>query len=152
MIHREGFWYSSREPTLPMPVANVAPVDTAFLDKLAAIIPFCDTIDMCGSSTCRLCGADNESAEFYISDGRIIYAFPAGIFHYYTAHQVHPQPEFRAFIMELDVSARKMETWASKITRLETGQYKIEPNMYTPSFEENFMGLVDGMKHMRYTY
>lgn len=99
---REGFWKSTEEPDLPMPVAQDTPWEwqECFLDLLESLEDkargrYGTITRYRGWSTCRLCGAHNGSVEFRIWE----WEWPEGLRHYIEAHNVRPSVEFQEFVM-----------------------------------------------------
>lgn len=95
---REGFWRSSYEESLPMPVTQVKPWDGRgqFLADLESVEQRLRPDLYKGWSTCRCCGCPNGSAEFK-AEG---WEWPEGFKHYVAEHNVRPSLAFQEFIRE----------------------------------------------------
>lgn len=81
-----GFWYSEKEPTLPMPVENSSKsFSKQDRQKIIAYLNDAETkASYRGWSDCRLCGCMNGSSEK--TDGEFLW--PSGLTHYFEKHNV----------------------------------------------------------------
>lgn len=106
MAAKEGFWYSTSEPLLPMPIPNPEPNPVEFIDKYIQVQNDLRSRGLMklfkGRSHCRLCGCINGCAEFRVPDK---WHFPIGLLHYLQDHNVRPSKEFQQFIMDYTVGA-----------------------------------------------
>jgi len=93
---REGFWRSTYEQELPMPVACDDPWagQDVFIDQLEAVEASSETISYRGWSTCRICGCSNGSREYQAPGA----TWPEGLKHYITDHNVVPSQAFVDYI------------------------------------------------------
>lgn len=96
---REGFWYSDREPHLPMPEPSPVPWEgqAAFLAALAARETVARSVTFRGFSLCRVCRRANGSQEFTLAG----WCWPSGLAHYVRDHNVRPTEAFIEFIISL---------------------------------------------------
>jgi hypothetical protein len=118
MVKKAGFWWSEQNPDLPMPIAQAPWTgQSQFLQLLQCLeqkymkcyreyvnqynahrtpapVDPGHVIAYRGWSTCRICGTHNGSREFHV-DG---WQWPEGYRHYLSAHNVEPDPEFKAFV------------------------------------------------------
>ena len=87
-----GYWYSEREPYLPMPIATDVKIDMLLVNYLkSAEIVYSNR----GGSPCRLC--DNRfNGSRGLSDG--VYQWPQGLAHYVEDHGVKLEPGFIAHV------------------------------------------------------
>lgn len=93
---REGFWRSSMEPDLPMPVPD--PNWTGGPDLLAALAIVerrATPHRFRGVSRCRICDRGNGNTTFEL-DG---WEWPSGLAHYVRDHGVRPSDDFVAFVL-----------------------------------------------------
>ncbi len=83
---------------LPWPVPeNVSPDylhDVLSVMKAAEEYPMTNVARYRGSSTCRLCGCQNGSAEYRLVVGDKWVVWPEGARHYIEQHSVLPDPKF----------------------------------------------------------
>lgn len=95
---REGFWYSEREPDLPMPEGgpNQWKGQWEFICALKAVERFAGATHYRGLSRCRLCQKPNGSIT-YSHKG---WEWPQGLMHYVETHNVEPSDDFVKFILE----------------------------------------------------
>lgn len=92
---REGFWRSSMEPDLPMPVADVDwPQRDAFLTRFAQVEGKARRLAYRGMSRCRVCGKSNGCETLSYRN----WEWPSGFLHYLRDHGVKPSDDFIAFI------------------------------------------------------
>ena len=94
---REGFWYSHREPNLPMPFSSVEPWPGK-ADFLMALVDrqlMAEQESYRGWSACRCCDKANGHLEYYL-DG---WCWPQGLYHYVNEHNVRPSLAFQEFII-----------------------------------------------------
>lgn len=82
-----------------MPEQQPDPIDQEFLDKLAKVELGAVELQYRGTSICRICRQMNGSREFEYQDWR----WPKGLRHYFEEHNVHPTPEFAAFIRSVEL-------------------------------------------------
>lgn len=105
-VHREGFWKSTEEPGLPLPIAR----EKAWVGRKAFLIalgtvessPRVVTNNYRGWSRCRCCEAHNGSAEYTVAYGGAIWRWPSGFQHYVEVHNVRPSVAFEEFIRTLN--------------------------------------------------
>lgn len=99
---REGFWRSTEEPDLPMPITRTEPWDGArgFVTGLYDLQKKSEQILYRGFSVCRVCGKPNGNGEFEHKG----WVWPSGYLHYVEQHYVKPSPEFSAFVLERQVN------------------------------------------------
>lgn len=97
LTRREGFWRSDSNLLLPAPVPNEKPWkgQRKFLEALRKIEEVARQEKYKGYSTCRLCNCKNGSVEFYYEG----WAWPEGLAHYLTLHNVRPSLAFQEFIL-----------------------------------------------------
>jgi hypothetical protein len=89
-----GYWYSPREPELPMPVAT----DLGFDPEVVTYLESAEPLHRWrGFSSCRLCDKRGNGTTCD-SDGT--YQWPTGLSHYLTEHGVQLDPEFIRHIKE----------------------------------------------------
>jgi hypothetical protein len=93
---REGFWNSSQEPDMLMPVANPQRWEgqTEFIRKLTIIERLARFVTYRGQSTCRVCGCFNGSKTYKLHE----WEWPEGFAHYVYMHNVKPSDAFIEFI------------------------------------------------------
>lgn len=92
---REGFWRSSMEPDLPMPVTDVAwPERDAFLVRFAKVEGMARKLAYRGMSRCRVCGKPNGCQTLSLHG----WEWPSGFLHYVRDHGVKPSDDFIAFV------------------------------------------------------
>lgn len=92
---REGFWQSSMEPDLPMPVADVDwPERDAFLGRFAKAESMARKLAYRGMSRCRVCGKTNGCQTMSLNG----WEWPSGFLHYVRDHGVKPSDDFIAFV------------------------------------------------------
>lgn len=90
----EGFWYSEREPHLPMPVPGEMEDREGFVAALRRLQSRLPTTAYRGWSNCRICGGMNGSEEYKHG----VWEWPSGYLHYIVEHGVVPSPEFEAMV------------------------------------------------------
>ncbi len=92
----EGFWRTGPGCRLPMPVPAARPWSgrEAFVLSLRRVQREAGRFHFKGSSSCRLCGRANGSAEFRLGGWR----WPSGFAHYIEDHGVVPTEAFRSFV------------------------------------------------------
>ena len=90
----EGFWWSEREPHLPMPEPQGNGVSLQFIAKLRDVEAKAQKTLYRGWSNCRLCAKANGNGEYEFNGWR----WPEGYIHYLEGHNVHPSWEFRQMI------------------------------------------------------
>ena len=95
---RVGFWKSSEEPCLPMPEANAEPFPgkSGLLEALRNAQVLAVENAYRGWSTCRICSKPNGNRKYTL--GR--WVWPSGYLHYLDAHNVEPDPEFAAYLLQ----------------------------------------------------
>lgn len=98
---REGFWCSSFEPNLPVPVPNDEswPGQALFLRKLFTVQSKAPHVAFRGWSRCRLCGQANGNKEFTEVINGQAWTWPEGFRHYVLEHNVRPSLAFQEFII-----------------------------------------------------
>ena len=94
LLRREGFWYSTHEPNLPMPIGVAWGGRRIFLKRLAEVEANLRPLHYKGFSLCRLCGEHNGSQEFIYKG----WTWPSGSRHYLEKHDVRPSLAFEEFI------------------------------------------------------
>ena len=83
-----GYWYSEREPNLPMPDVGYDPVDSSVIEYLEQG----DVLEQYrGFSGCRICGFVPNGSRC-LTDG--IYQWPEGLAHYVREHSTPLPIEF----------------------------------------------------------
>lgn len=96
-MKREGFWRSSTEPDLPMPVAGETALPNR--DDLLAALEKAESQAAVkhwrGWSTCRICKKPNGTKEFSAGG----WVWPEGFRHYIEDHHVSPSADFQHFIL-----------------------------------------------------
>lgn len=100
----EGYWKSSREPHLPMPVHMEAewPLREAFLKRLSALEARATVTRYRGFSLCRCCDAKNGNAEYTDEGVAVSWTWPEGYKHYIAAHNVVPSVPFMLFVFDAE--------------------------------------------------
>jgi len=94
---RVGFWRSTTEPDLPMPVAQDTPEEGQgpFLASLRRVEVNLERLNKAeryrGISRCRICGQGNGCAEFTHRG----FVWPSGFSHYVAVHNVKVPVDFR---------------------------------------------------------
>lgn len=89
-----GYWYSDREPELPMPDSNES---MEHEEEIARYLRSHKEINRYrGSSTCRICG-DRRNGSTELSDGT--YIWPQGLAHYVEEHKTTLPAEFIEHIL-----------------------------------------------------
>lgn len=104
---RVGFWKSSNEPELPMPVGHVESFDkkNEFLSRLASIEKYkAKEVRYRGFSICRICNCSNGISEYSFGG----FVWPSGYSHYIEKHNVVPDKVFFDFVMSEEQTAVKM--------------------------------------------
>lgn len=92
---REGFWRSSMEPDLPMPIPDVAWAERgAFLKRFEQVEGKAQSLSYRGMSRCRVCGKPNGCATLSMTG----WEWPSGLLHYVRDHGVKPSDGFIAFV------------------------------------------------------
>lgn len=85
-LRKVGYWYSEREPHLPMPLGSYEPHP----DKLVIVTYLKEhgeeLIAWRGFSRCRICGEVPPGTRC-MTDG--VYQWPEGLWHYVEEHNVH---------------------------------------------------------------
>ena len=102
-----GFWKSSSEPELPMPVSNTESFNKKdeFLARLASIEKNKSTERKYrGFSVCRICNCSNGISEYSFGG----FVWPSGYSHYIEKHNVIPDKVFFDFVMSEEKTAVKM--------------------------------------------
>jgi len=101
----EGYWRFLDDDPFPLPVAQSAPWpgQRAFLDALGLVQRSAKGIERLhylGTSSCRLCGCANGTAEFYDARPNAAHGWrwPEGFFHYVADHNVAPSDAFLNYI------------------------------------------------------
>jgi len=96
-MNKEGFYKSSNEPNLPVPIIarGIWDKKEEFLRKLGEKESKVWENHYKGCSTCRICKCKNGSGEFK-SGGWI---WPSGLSHYVKEHDVVPSAGFQLFIL-----------------------------------------------------
>lgn len=91
-ITREGFWKSSEEPDLPMPVArdDPHPSKDRLLKALLEVESGAKCVAYRGFSRCRICNRINGGEE-YTALG---FTWPSGLSHYIKEHNVRVSMQF----------------------------------------------------------
>jgi hypothetical protein len=102
--NREGYWVSTYEKLLPIPIPNKDPwpEEAKFLQALAAIE--CGNpkrTQYRGFAICRLCGTTNGSEDIEYGG----WVWPSGYRHYIEAHHVRPSLAFQEFVLGHRVGA-----------------------------------------------
>lgn len=97
-VTRIGFWRSSAEPDLPMPVENPKPWggQLLFLRNLRHLQAELTTTVYRGWSICRICRCRNGSAEYNYGG----FVWPSGLEHYVDKHNVKVPDNFFRFIFK----------------------------------------------------
>lgn len=98
---RVGFWYSKFEPHLPKPVATPHKPTEVFLRQLDLVETAAREIAYRGWSTCRICGQKNGSTSFVFQG----FEWPNGYGHYFEAHGVQPEPDFKKMVLSYSSEA-----------------------------------------------
>jgi hypothetical protein len=119
----EGYWYDG-DPTHPVPRELDYATDDAFIAKLEVVNDCINNgqsvlygrrliykhfmiteISYMGFSNCRICDVGNGHTELSITnDNDVTFTYPSGLMHYFKNHKIHPSPEFREFIIDLDLT------------------------------------------------
>lgn len=90
-----GYWWSEREPELPMPDSNES---IEHEEEIVQYLRDARQINAYrGSSTCRICG-DRRNGSREHSDG--VYIWPQGLAHYVEEHKTTLPEEFVNHILE----------------------------------------------------
>jgi hypothetical protein len=88
-----GYWASTFDYDMPMPIANTALPDQAeVIAKLKAAMATGYMQEYRGSSYCRLCQKKNGYKELEIIRGNVKYCIPEGYMHYLEDHHVGYDP------------------------------------------------------------
>jgi hypothetical protein len=109
---KAGFWAVSTDSrscvnTMPWeelfthwPEPATQSVDPTLLKRLALAEQMASKVSYYGGSKCRLCKMANGGEEYTLGG----WTWPSGYRHYLVDHNVHPTPEFAAFLRALEFS------------------------------------------------
>ena len=108
----EGYWTDgSKNSPYPKIYCAFSKVDPVFLFMLKGLMKkgreqaeATDTkvyfLAVRGMARCQLCGEIDNAGTFYFERDGYKFCMPANMLHFYEDHNVHPSPEFKAFVLE----------------------------------------------------
>jgi hypothetical protein len=139
---RVGFWRSTTEPDLPMPVAQDTPEEGQgpFLASLRRVEVNLERLNKAeryrGISRCRICGQGNGCAEFTHRG----FVWPSGFSHYVAVHNVKVPVDFRDMVFTAaveDFSSGLKAFWISWVQTKGHGTFELHSPWWYSGTTEN---------------